>query len=341
MPHTAFIIGATGFIGGQTAVQLRAEGWRVSEKIVPQIAKGSARIPGSGNNRVAIIHVKDVARGLAHIVSLPHEVVTGRAWILTDQSKVTLREYFDAIADLLGSRKARSVPAFLASIFAGKPMIETMTRDVQVQSSSLANTGFNLSYPSYREGLPPSLAALGYPKASAGPRTTLHWSLLFALTIAFLVAENTLHFRYSVPAMRELAHGRTMLDMRFGYTPADVADLFSALGETGRRRYVELLWSVDLVLPALMGMSLWKGLRMGRHRELSWLGPTAAMLDYAENILITALLVAYPNQNPLLALAASALTCAKLTSYLLAFSIAAFALATRACSMRRHTLWRS
>ena len=80
--------------------------------------------------------------------------------------------------------------------------------------------------------------------------------------------------------------------MRLGYSENAVHLLFDALGETGRRAYLNLLWTVDLILPALFGLFLSTAIRRGAFRRLSWIPLLASVCDYAENIAITPTLIA-------------------------------------------------
>jgi hypothetical protein len=105
--------------------------------------------------------------------------------------------------------------------------------------------------------------------------------------------------------------------MQWGYNPTDVSILFTTMGTAGRDAYVHLLWTVDLILPALFGSFLYLAIRRSPLRFLSWLPLLAAALDYTENISITKLLLAYPAIPPDEVHAASMFTCLKLTAYAL------------------------
>jgi hypothetical protein len=141
------------------------------------------------------------------------------------------------------------------------------------------------------------------------------FATLSALTIGAFLAENLLYFPLSVPYMKELAAGASLLDMRPGYTAVGAYRLFDVLGEAGRGAYVRLLWTVDLVLPALFGLFLFSAIRRGAFRAWRSIPLVAAACDYAENIALTILLLRYPVQVPAVAQLASALTVTKLLLY--------------------------
>jgi len=78
-----------------------------------------------------------------------------------DATGSAMRE-FDYAARLLGSRTPGTIGTGVASLIAGRVLVETLTRDLIADGSDLTNTGFSFKYPSYRQGLPPTLEALGY-----------------------------------------------------------------------------------------------------------------------------------------------------------------------------------
>jgi hypothetical protein len=141
------------------------------------------------------------------------------------------------------------------------------------------------------------------------------FQVLTVAAIGSLAAVNLLDFPGSVPAMRRLAAGLPILDMRLWYSSQTVYHLFDTLGEKGRSAYLQLLWSVDLFLPLIFALFLAGAIQRGRFRRLAWLPPLAAASDYAENIAITVLLVRYPHHAPTMVLLSSALTTLKWAGY--------------------------
>lgn len=131
--------------------------------VFPQLAEGKFRIAGAGDNRMPLIHVDDAARAIVHLAGLPRAVIEKRSFILTDGSLATLSEFMNHAADLMGAKRPRSVPRWLASLVAGRILVEVMSRDVPAEPDALLRTGFQFRYRSFREGLPPTLAQLGYP----------------------------------------------------------------------------------------------------------------------------------------------------------------------------------
>jgi hypothetical protein len=105
--------------------------------------------------------------------------------------------------------------------------------------------------------------------------------------------------------------------------------------EAGRAIYLRFYWTLDLVLPALFGFTLWLGIRKTSLRKWRWLALAAASLDYAENIGVTILLLNYPMHIPMLASVASAFTSGKWIFYTSAVLTALIGVAHRFSTNRK------
>jgi nucleoside-diphosphate-sugar epimerase len=133
-----------------------------ADTIVPKLASGKWKVVGSGANHIPIVHVEDVARGLVHLASLEGERTIGKSFVLSDASRTTAKELFIETAKMMGAKTPGNVPKWLASLVSGKIVVETMSHDLIADPSGLTETGFTFKYPSYREGMPPTLKKLGY-----------------------------------------------------------------------------------------------------------------------------------------------------------------------------------
>jgi hypothetical protein len=153
----------------------------------------------------------------------------------------------------------------------GDALFETLTRDVAAHPAALTRDGFQFGYPTYRDGLPPSVNQWNSPRTNHTP-AMLDRGAVFAglsvLAIGLFLAMNWLTFPLSVPYPTKLAAGAPILDMRLGYTPSAVYELFDSLGQTGRNAYLTLLWTADLLLPALF--SLFLSAAIGRGAFRAW-----------------------------------------------------------------------
>jgi uncharacterized protein YbjT (DUF2867 family) len=130
--------------------------------LFPRLARRRMLVPRGAQNRLPLIHVRDVARAIVHVLSLGNERLAGRSWILVDaEGGARLGEFFDQAAACMGVAPPARAPGWLLSMLTGRILFETMTRDVEARPSELVATGFQFTYPTIREGLPATLSALG------------------------------------------------------------------------------------------------------------------------------------------------------------------------------------
>ena len=300
-----------------------------AKSIFPRLARGRMVLPRAARNRLPLVHVRDAARAIVHLAGLGRARLAGRTWLVVDEAGgAPLGEFFDEAAALMGVAPARRVPPWLFSALAGRILLETLTRDLRAEPTDLLATGFRFVHPTMRDGLRPTLSALGYPARrtqarARGPRRAWVGARL-AAAVGALVAVNVVDLPLTVRGMRAIAAGEPVLDLRLGYAAPAAYRFLDALGTRGRGTYIEMLWTVDLVLPALFALALWGAIAAGALRRWSWAALAAGTVDYLENGAITALVLAYPARHDALAVLASVLTVAKFTLYL-ACAVAAVA----------------
>jgi len=147
--------------------------------------------------------------------------------------------------------------------------------------------------------------------------------LLLAASAAAIAAVNGLDLPLTARRLRALAGGEPVLDLRIGYGSEEAGRFLARLGEAGRASYLTMLWTVDLLLPALFGLALWSALGAGALVRWRWLALAAAVADYLENIALSALILTFPEQHPLLGAVCGVLTAAKFSLYVLAGACAA------------------
>jgi nucleoside-diphosphate-sugar epimerase len=151
-----------------------------AEQYVAALTQGTAHVIGDGTNRLPMVHVTDAARALVHLATLARANtrvdgmaalavtnVVGRTFLVMDGADTSQRMLLDATADAMGVKRPGSVPAWVAAHVAGSIRVESMTLDVHAENSALRKTGFSFTYPSYREGVPATLAQLGSPSVVA------------------------------------------------------------------------------------------------------------------------------------------------------------------------------
>lgn len=139
-----------------------------ADRYITGLKHGSARIIGKGTNRLPLVQVTDAARALVHLAGLSRTELVGHTFIVMDGSDTTQRELLDDTAALMSVKRPRTVPAWLAALVAGSIAVETMTLDVHADPSALLATRFHFRYPSHRQGVPATLAALGYTPTTNG-----------------------------------------------------------------------------------------------------------------------------------------------------------------------------
>lgn len=127
---------------------------------VDGLKRKRAKILGSGNNHLSLTHVSDAAGFLVHLAGLPRKRIVGATFLAADGADSTQRELIEETARLMGAKAPGSVPAALASLVAGKRGVETLTRDIRARPAAVAECGYDLRFPSYREGVPEVLARL-------------------------------------------------------------------------------------------------------------------------------------------------------------------------------------
>jgi nucleoside-diphosphate-sugar epimerase len=136
-------------------------------RLLPDLARGKARIIGRGFNRMALVHVTDAARALLHLARTERPATAGRTWVIADGADTTQRDFMEHAASLMGGPPPRHVPVWLASLVVGRALAELLSKDSPVNPEALVATGFSFQYPSHRSGMPATVAALGHTAAPA------------------------------------------------------------------------------------------------------------------------------------------------------------------------------
>jgi hypothetical protein len=94
-----------------------------------------------------------------------------------------------------------------------------------------------------------------------------------------------------------------------GFSTDEAATFFSVLGEKGRSVYIRNLWTIDLIMPLLSAVAFSQLIYFitthirfihSGFRVLSFIPFVTAILDYAENIMITFEVLRFPQHSNLL-----------------------------------------
>jgi nucleoside-diphosphate-sugar epimerase len=133
-----------------------------ADTLVPGLARGRLPVFGGGRNRLPLVHVADAARAVVHLVGRGRVEVAGGTYVVADEARTTWREFLHATAALVGGPPPRALPRWVGAAALGPVLMRTLSLDAVPDISALRATGFVLRYPSYREGLEATLAALGH-----------------------------------------------------------------------------------------------------------------------------------------------------------------------------------
>ena len=120
--------------------------------------KGRYRVIGAGNNYFPWVHVDDLVA--AYLLAVEKQPL-GQHFILADDVPCTMREFGEHLAKCLGARRPGSVPGFVVRLVMGRYIHELVTMNCRVSNArARAVLGWDLRYPSYKEGIPASIAVI-------------------------------------------------------------------------------------------------------------------------------------------------------------------------------------
>ncbi len=113
------------------------------------VTKRQMPIVGGGTGIWSFLHIDDAARATALAVDRG----TPGIYNIVDDEPAPVSEWLPYLADVLGARPPRRVPAWLARLIAGEAAVSMMTK-IRGSSNVKAKRelGWKLEYPSWREG---------------------------------------------------------------------------------------------------------------------------------------------------------------------------------------------
>jgi len=141
-------------------------------RVLPGLARGKVPVVGSGENRMALIHVTDAARALVHLATLDPTRIQGKTWLLADGAGSSQGEFLAHGAALMHGPVPRRLPRWLVSLVAGSVLASTMSEDSPIDNSALLASGFRFTHPSHRTGLPATVRALASRSSVQGQPTS-------------------------------------------------------------------------------------------------------------------------------------------------------------------------
>lgn len=124
-----------------------------SRMMIDGVRTGKMPIIGKGNAVWNLIHLDDAASAVVLAVER-HEGNTGRVFNIVDDRPVTMKELLYTIAEMTGSKRLRSVSAWLARLAMGKDAMDFLSISVRASNRAARETlGWEAQYPTLRDGL--------------------------------------------------------------------------------------------------------------------------------------------------------------------------------------------
>ena len=169
-PNTGNCAAAIGHLEKATTdfggIALRYGGFygAANDAQIKPVRKRQFPIVGDGGGIFSWMHLEDGAA--ATVLALEHP---GPAiYNIVDDDPAPVREWLPVLAEALGAKPPRHVPAWLARLIAGSAAVEVAT---QARGSSNAKAkrelGWTLRYPSWRTGFPATYSAIAVADGQA------------------------------------------------------------------------------------------------------------------------------------------------------------------------------
>jgi nucleoside-diphosphate-sugar epimerase len=138
---------------GFPAIILRASGIYGPGRghLFKQFVRGEATLREDGSHWINMIHVEDLAAAIAHLIDHGQP---GEIYNATDDEPVTQREFLHWLSE----RLHRPVPPHAPA----DPNRKRGLTNKRVSNSKLKSTGFQFTYPTFREGYAPELAGVRF-----------------------------------------------------------------------------------------------------------------------------------------------------------------------------------
>jgi nucleoside-diphosphate-sugar epimerase len=133
-------------------------GWYEHEMLARLRQPGRFAVIGRGDNLWDVVHVDDVARAL---VDALERAPAGEIYHAADDEPITYYDFMALSAQALGVGRPRRIPAWVARLAAGSNAVTAVVRSARTSNVKLKRElGWAPRYPSAREGVPATVAAL-------------------------------------------------------------------------------------------------------------------------------------------------------------------------------------
>ncbi len=116
-----------------------------------QAVKGKFKYIGSGENFQPTVFIEDLAEAYALAVERPP---AGKVITIVDDEPLRMREVATILLDEFGGGKAKGMPVWVAALFMGRPIVETIAGSYRVRNMRAKGLlGWKPRYPTFREGI--------------------------------------------------------------------------------------------------------------------------------------------------------------------------------------------
>lgn len=134
--------------------------------MIEQVRAGRYRVIGDGANYWSLVHIDDLA--VLYALALERGRAGGH-WFAADEQPLRRREIVDRVAHALGLPRPGRIPGWLVGLWMGFALVEAITVSMRLRNDRAKHElGWVLRYPTFADGLPSVLQALGLQGAVPG-----------------------------------------------------------------------------------------------------------------------------------------------------------------------------
>lgn len=136
-----------GLLYSPDGAMTRQIGAGLLDRSMPIVGRG---LLGRRDGRLSRLHADDAAAALVTAI----EAECSGLYHVVDEEPVTMAAFLEHFADLLEAPSPRRIPAWLARFLIGRELTDGLTKPMPTTSDRFqATTGWEPSYPTYRDGL--------------------------------------------------------------------------------------------------------------------------------------------------------------------------------------------
>jgi nucleoside-diphosphate-sugar epimerase len=133
-------------------------GWYATEMVKRLEGPGRFAVIGRGDNLWDVVRAEDVASAC---VLAAERAPAGAVYHCVDDEPLTYYDFMALTADALGLGPPRRIPAWLASLAAGRHVVAAVVRSARSDNTRLKDElGWSPRYPTARVGVPDAVARL-------------------------------------------------------------------------------------------------------------------------------------------------------------------------------------